>query len=80
MTTVQERPATISTRPAAMKSIEIDIGGPVIPMSKSRAMVRSLVSAGSSRCPMPGGCTEAEVSRSYSHAATRLPRFAPRAR
>ena len=32
-----------------MKSIEIDSGGPVMPRSKSRATVRSLVSVGSSR-------------------------------
>ena len=38
-----------------MKSIEIDSGGPVMPRSKSRATVRSLVSVGSSRWPMPGG-------------------------
>ena len=58
------RPPIISTRPLAMKSIEIDSGGPVMPRSKSRATVRSLVSVGSSRWPMPGGRTHASVSRS----------------
>ena len=57
-------PPIISTMPVAMKSMEIDSGGPVIPRSKSRATVRSLVSAASSRCPMPGGRTQASVSRS----------------
>ena len=78
-TTAQTSPATISISPAAMKSIEIHIGGPVIPRSKSRAIVRSLVSVGSSRWPIPGGRTHAVVSRSYSHAAVRLPRLAPSA-
>ena len=41
-TTAEARPATSSTRPPAMKSIEIDSGGPVMPRSKSRATVRSL--------------------------------------
>ena len=59
-----------------MKSIEKDSGGPVMPRSKSRATVRSLVSAGSSRWPMPGGRTQASVSRSYSQAAVRSPRLA----
>ena len=58
------RPAIISTRPPAMKSIEMNRGGPVMPRSKSRATVRSLVSFGSSRWPMPGGRTHASVSRS----------------
>ena len=62
-----------------MKSIEIDIGGPLMPRSKSRAMVRSLVSFGFSRWPIPGGRTQAEVSLSLSHAAVRLPRLAPMA-
>ena len=66
----------MSTMPAAMKSIEIDNGGPVMPRSKSRATVRSLVSAGSSRWPMPCGRTQASVSRSYSQAAVRSPRLA----
>ena len=47
-----------------MKSIEMNSGGPVMPRSKSRAIVRSLVSFGSSRWPMPGGRTQASVSRS----------------
>ena len=42
----EARPPIISTRPLAMKSIEIDSGGPVMPRSKSRATVRSVVSAG----------------------------------
>src|SRR3989441_10929469 len=62
-----------------MKSIEMNIGGPVMPRSKSRAIVRSLASLGFSRWPMPGGRTQAAVSRSYSHAAVRLPRLAPMA-
>lgn len=47
-----------------------------MPRSKSRATVRSLVSAGSSRCPIPGGRTQASVSRSYSQAAVRSPTLA----
>ena len=38
-----------------MKSIEIDSGGPVMPRSKSRAIVRSSVSSARSRWAMPGG-------------------------
>ena len=57
-------PPTSSTRPDAMKSIEMDNGGPLMPRSKSRAMVRSVVRRGSSRCPMPGGPTQAAVSSS----------------
>ena len=63
-TTADARPPIISTRPLAIKSIEINSGGPVIPRSKSLATVRSLVSLGSSRCPIPGGRTHASVSRS----------------
>ena len=55
-------PPTISTSPDAMKSIEMDIGGPLMPRSKSRAMARSVVRRGSSRCPMPGGVTHALVN------------------
>src|SRR2546429_9756563 len=62
-----------------MKSIEMNNGGPVMPRSKSRAIVRSLMSPGFSRWPMPGGRTQAVVRRSYSHAAVRLPRLAPTA-
>ena len=47
-----------------------------MPRSKSRATVRSLVSAGFSRWPMPGGRTQVSVSRSYSQAAVRSPRLA----
>ena len=47
-------PSTISTSPEAMKSIEMDIGGPLMPRSKSRAMVRSLVSFGSLEVAHPG--------------------------
>ena len=54
----------VSTRPPAMKSIEIDSGGPVMPRSKSRATVRSLVSAGSSRWPHARRRDAAAVSRS----------------
>ena len=54
----------VSTIPEAMKSIEIDSGGPLMPRSKSRAMVRSVVRRGSSRCPIPGGATQALVSSS----------------
>ena len=59
-----------------MKSIEMNSGGPVMPRSKSRATVRSAVSRGSSRCPIPGGSTTPRVSRSYRSAAVRSPRFA----
>ena len=63
-TMAEARPAIISTSPDAMKSMEIDIGGPVMPRSKSRAIVRSFVSFGFSRCPIPGGRTHAMVSLS----------------
>ena len=53
-----------STSPLAMKSTEICSGGPVMPRSKSRATVRSVLSVGSSRWAMPGGRTQARVSRS----------------
>src|SRR5918995_357260 len=76
-TTAAARPPTSSTSPAAMKSIEIDSGGPVMPRSKSRAAVRSRLSAGSSRWPMPAGRRQASVSRSYSQAAVRSPRLVP---
>ncbi len=59
-----------------MKSIAIDSGGPVIPRSKSRATVRSPLSRLSSRWPIPGGRTQAAVSRSCSHALVRSPRLA----
>ncbi|WP_422291834.1 hypothetical protein [Candidatus Binatus sp.] len=45
-----------------MKSIEMLIGGPLIPRSKSRAIARSVVKRGSSRCPMPGGLTHEIVN------------------
>ena len=64
------------TRPLAMKSIEIDSGGPVMPRSKSRATCRSVASSGSSRWPIPGTATHAPVSSSYSQAAVRSPRLA----
>ena len=38
-------PTTRSTSPPAMKSIEISSGGPIMPRSKSRAIVRSVVSS-----------------------------------
>ena len=57
-------PPTISTSPLAMKSMLIERGGPVIPRSKSRAIVRSFVSSGRSRCPMPGGRVHASIMRS----------------
>jgi len=60
-----------------MKSIAIESGGPLMPKSKSRAMVRSVVRRGSSRCPIPGGATQAAASSSLSHAESLLPRFAP---
>ena len=68
-------PPSMSTSPVAMKSIEIERGGPVIPRSNSRATVRSPTSVASSRCPMPGGRTHASVSLSYSQAAVRSPRL-----
>ena len=39
----------MSTRPPAMKSIDTDSGGPVMPRSKSLATCRSAASSGSSR-------------------------------
>ncbi len=59
-----------------MKSIEMDSGGPVIPLSKSRAICRSAASTGSSRWPIPGTATHAPVISSYSRAAARSPRLA----
>jgi hypothetical protein len=38
-----------------MKSIEIASGGPIIPRSKSRAIVRSVVNSARSRWAIPGG-------------------------
>ena len=58
-----------------MKSTLRYIGGPEMPRSKSRAVVRSRGSSGSSRCPTPGGATLAPASRSLRRAATREPRF-----
>src|SRR5580704_5823593 len=61
-TNADSSPAAISTSPDAMKSIEMLIGGPLIPRSKSRAIARSVVRRGSSRCPMPEGPTHAIVN------------------
>ena len=58
------------TRPPAMKSIEIDSGGPVMPRSKSRATVRSPVSAGVLEMPHAG----------WAHARRGEPIVEPRAR
>ena len=76
-TTADASPPNICTRPDAMKSMEIASGGPLMPRSKSLAIVRSVLSFGCSRWAMPGGSTQAVVSLSYSHAAVWLPRFAP---
>ena len=46
-----------------------------MPRSNSRAVVRSSARSGSSRCPMPGGSTQARISVSLSQADTLLPRF-----
>jgi hypothetical protein len=61
--------------PVAMKSIETERGGPVIPLSKSRATCRSDVRLGSSRWPIPGGSVQAPASSSYSDAAVLSPRL-----
>ena len=45
-----------------MKSIDMNNGGPLMPRSKSRAIVRSFVNSEFSRCPIPGGPTQAVVS------------------
>src|SRR5437588_3534049 len=58
-----------------MKGMETESGGPVMPRSKSRARVKSSISSGRSRWAMPGGATVALMSRSWSHAAVRAPRF-----
>ena len=58
-----------------MKSTLRYIGGPEMPRSKSRAVVKSRVSDGSSRCPTPGGSTHAPASSSLRWAETREPRF-----
>ena len=58
-----------------MKSIEMSSGGPIMPRSKSRAIVRSVVSSARSRWAMPGGATQVEMRRSYRCAAIRAPRF-----
>ena len=58
-TAAEATPLTALTRLVAMKSTLRYIGGPVMPRSNSRAVVRSSARSGSSRCPMPGGCTQA---------------------
>ena len=62
-----------------VESMEMERGGPLMPRSKSRAMMRSVVRRASSRWPIPGGRTQALVNSSYSQAAARLPRLAPMA-
>ena len=47
-----------------MKSMLIDSGGPVMPRSKSRATVRSVMRSGFSRCATPGGAVVAVINRS----------------
>ena len=47
-----------------MKSMFMNIGGPVQPRSKSRAVVRSLVRSPRSRWPTPSGPRVAAISRS----------------
>ena len=74
-TTAEATPATVPTRLLAMKSRFRYIGGPVIPRSNSREVVRSSASSGSSRWPMPGGSTQLLIRRSFSQADSRLPRF-----
>ncbi len=69
-------PTTRSTNPPAMKSIEISSGGPIMPRSKSRASVRSVVSSARSRWAIPAGVTHTASSRSYRWAAIFPPRFA----
>ena len=49
-----------------MKSMFMNIGGPVHPRSKSRAVVRSLVRSPRSRWPTPSGPSVAAISRSLS--------------
>ncbi len=61
-TAADATPANSSTKPDEMNPMEIVSGGPLMPRSKSRAMARSVVSRGSSRCPIPGGRTQAWVS------------------
>ena len=63
-TTAEATPVTRVISPLAMKSMETESGGPVIPRSNSRATVRSDASDASSRCPIPCGRTHASVSRS----------------
>ena len=58
-----------------MKSTLRYMGGPVMPRSNSRAVVRSAARSGSSRWPIPGGATVAPASRSFSRADTFEPRF-----
>ena len=53
-TTAEASPPTMPTRLLAMKSRLRYIGGPVMPRSNSREVVRSSASSGSSRWPMPG--------------------------
>ncbi len=57
-------PESSVTSPWAMKSIETDRGGPIIPVSNPRATSRSPVDDGSSRWPMPGGSMHVVVSSS----------------
>jgi hypothetical protein len=62
-----------------MKSIAMNNGGPLIPRSKSRAIVRSSIICGSSRWPIPGGVVHASTRQLFIQFAVRLPRFAPAA-
>ena len=48
-----------------MKSIEMSSGGPIMPRSKSRAIDKSFISSGRSKCPIPGGEMVAIISLSW---------------
>jgi len=69
-------PATTSTSPPAMIPIEMFIGGPAIPRSKSRALVSRSVSSRDSRCATPAGPVDASRSLSCSERDSRSPRVA----
>ena len=63
-----------------MKSIEMLSGGPVMPRSKSRAIVRSLIKSVRSRWATPGGSMQAIINCSFNQFEVRLPRFMPSAK
>ena len=76
-TSAEAMPPSSITSPWAMKSMFMNIGGPVHPRSKSRAVVRSLVRSPRSRWPTPSGPRVAAISRSLSTELKWWPSSAP---